>query len=1051
MSTEAQHASAMTVPLIREETAMNSHLSMMVITLSTMVSLGAAFAADVLTYGYDNLRTGANTSEVLLNPPNVNTGTFGKIFEYDVDPGSAVLAQPLVVTYIGSERRNIVIVATTANCIYAFDADLRSATAPLRECATTSNALLWSRKLGNAAAWGIMSTPVIDRTRSTVYAVAHANASPLPVFRLHGLDLLTGQDRVNSPVVIEGFVTLESGKSVSFEAAWIDPNRHGPYDLQVQRPGLALASGQVIVAFGTPGDRELSHGWVFAYDAITLRRSGIFCTTCATTAYSRNARYVPSQPVSIDGTLVQLADDVNIANTPGTNYLKSSCAPENRDQDRNRAGPGGGIWQSGRAPAVDSQGNVYFQTGNKLSCQINTPHKQNQWAGVDALNIYSNRNGIFDTSESLIRLDVANGISLNGWFRPRNWRTLDYRDLDLGGSGPLLIPGSNTIITGGKEHVIYAIDGGQLEGNLSRYLEKTKTPVNSCDLTGTKDPHVMCDADVQAAAPDASIQPGVLQSFVADSDLNQDPDGNQRVENIKHIMTGPVLWSNTEGTSLYIWIEDDVLRRYSLTGGTFANCNPLSSADPRAAMASHRCVAALEQSSPAARTIGHPGAALSISSNGAEPASGIVWAYTNLAQTPPNTPPPGFPPCPPSGIPGLPLWCEPYGILYAYDARTLQRLWSSEQIPLKDRIERFIHFSPPVVANGRVYVSGGLDARVFVFGLKNFADQQEHVFYRGSDGAVNHIFWDGSFHHDQWSSLAGAPVAAGDPATMLTGTQQHVFYRGRDGAINHITWDGAYHYDQWTALAGAPPAAGNPAAIATGGQQHIFYRGADGAVNHIFWDGSFHYDQWTSQAGAPPAAGNPAAVLTNGQQHIFYRGTDGVINHIFWDGSFHYDPWTTLAAAPPALGDPSVLVTNGQQHVFYRGAEGVIHHIFWDGTFHHDQWTSNAGAPPALGDPIASNANGQQHVFYRGMDGAISHIFWDGTFHFDPWSSLSGAPTAVGDPATLVTTGQQHAFYLGGDGSINHIVWDGQFRFDQWNLSAVAAKAAGNPATLVTP
>ena len=125
---------------------MNSHLSMMVITLSTMVSLGAAFAADVLTYGYDNLRTGANTSEVLLNPPNVNTGTFGKIFEYDVDPGSAVLAQPLVVTYIGSERRNIVIVATTANCIYAFDADLRSATAAPRECASTSNALLWSPK-----------------------------------------------------------------------------------------------------------------------------------------------------------------------------------------------------------------------------------------------------------------------------------------------------------------------------------------------------------------------------------------------------------------------------------------------------------------------------------------------------------------------------------------------------------------------------------------------------------------------------------------------------------------------------------------------------------------------------------------------------------------------------------------------------------------------------------------------------------------------------------------------------------------------------------------
>src|SRR5262249_49557873 len=70
---------------------------------------------------------------------------------------------------------------------------------------------------------------------------------------------------------------------------------------------------------------------------------------------------------------------------------------------------------------------------------------------------------------------------------------------------------------------------------------------------------------------------------------------------------------------------------------------------------------------------------------------------------------------------------------------------------------------------------------------------QQHIFYRDTDGAINHIVWDGpsqSFHFDQWTVAAGAPPAAGDPATMVTPNQQHVFYRGADGGINHIVWDG---------------------------------------------------------------------------------------------------------------------------------------------------------------------------------------------------------------------------------------------------------------------
>jgi hypothetical protein len=72
---------------------------------------------------------------------------------------------------------------------------------------------------------------------------------------------------------------------------------------------------------------------------------------------------------------------------------------------------------------------------------------------------------------------------------------------------------------------------------------------------------------------------------------------------------------------------------------------------------------------------------------------------------------------------------------------------------------------------------------------------------------------------DQWTSRTNAPLAAGDPATMVTPNQQHVFYRGTDGAINHVFYDSVANklfFDQWTSSANAPHAAeGRPATMVT--------------------------------------------------------------------------------------------------------------------------------------------------------------------------------------------------------------------------------------------
>ena len=52
-----------------------------------------ASTIDVITYHYDNLRTGQNAKETILTPANVNSAQFGKLGEFTV--AGKVDAQPL--------------------------------------------------------------------------------------------------------------------------------------------------------------------------------------------------------------------------------------------------------------------------------------------------------------------------------------------------------------------------------------------------------------------------------------------------------------------------------------------------------------------------------------------------------------------------------------------------------------------------------------------------------------------------------------------------------------------------------------------------------------------------------------------------------------------------------------------------------------------------------------------------------------------------------------------------------------------------------------------
>ena len=228
----------------------------------------------VRTQHNDNARSGATLVETRLTPRAVETATFGLVYDRNVDGG--IVAQPLYVRGVetaGHGRRNLILVATETNWVYAFDADDRSPDPDTRP--------LFSRQLAASGRIrpaicdetpsqrvGITGTPVVDDAGTTMYLVARDSNDNQ--YTLHALDLGSFEER-RPPIRIAAEIT--DGSGVVFDAT-----------CQRNRPALLLADGVVYLAFGSLGcDRDCAgapyRGWVLGYRAADLAPSGRFCTS----------------------------------------------------------------------------------------------------------------------------------------------------------------------------------------------------------------------------------------------------------------------------------------------------------------------------------------------------------------------------------------------------------------------------------------------------------------------------------------------------------------------------------------------------------------------------------------------------------------------------------------------------------------------------------------------------------------------------------------------------------------------------------------------------
>src|SRR5487761_2299629 len=352
--------------------------------------------ADTLQMSSDNLQTGWYPDQPQLTPSAVTGGGFGQIFNTTLSPaGGQVYAQPLV-------SHGTVLAVTEGDYAYGLNA--------------ATGVQVWANNYGPAASpavnpntgevcgdfgagIGITGTPVIDPSSDTAYFVAARNsgAGGSTQYFMEAANVQTGAAPSNWPsggVLIQGHADNDVSTVFSGE-------------FQGQRPGLVLVNGVVYVAFGAQCD------------------------------------FVPAT-----GTFTGWLIGVSISSASITTMWAAETGGLN----------GGGIWQSGGAPVVDSQGNIFVATGNNMAGGVPAPGP-----GTRPISAYA---------ETVVKLSTSGPtLAPVDWFMPSDAQTLNSGDLDFGSGGPTALPASmgtpqepNVILQVGKEGLLYALNRDHLGG-----------------------------------------------------------------------------------------------------------------------------------------------------------------------------------------------------------------------------------------------------------------------------------------------------------------------------------------------------------------------------------------------------------------------------------------------------------------------------------------------------------------------------------------------------------------------------------------------------------
>jgi hypothetical protein len=382
------------------------YLNLLVVCLAF---LSSSFAQQPFSTSHaDNTRSNANTNETLLAPSNVNKYSFGHLFSAPVD--YVVMAQPLYVPNVNIPNqgtRNVIYVATQADSVYAIDADTGAQLwyASMLDGGTTASGK--NLPCGTAAGFyqeGIIGTPVIDPSTTpnpTMYLVAKTVVNGTVQHHLHALDITTGNDLPNSPVLIQATSVSNSDAANNYKPhVTTFDSLH-----QKNRPGLLLLNGVLYLGFGSNYCNDSNTGWVLSYDEATLTQQAVFNT-------------------SPDWGLTS-------------------------------------IWQAGSGLAADDEGNIFFETAESGSHGYDVPNGGQTYCNsvvklspndIDVIDYAGNQYNQYAVADYFTPWYVA---FLNS----------DDLDLSSTGAIMLPDqngPYQHELIAGGKEGVVYVLNRDQM-------------------------------------------------------------------------------------------------------------------------------------------------------------------------------------------------------------------------------------------------------------------------------------------------------------------------------------------------------------------------------------------------------------------------------------------------------------------------------------------------------------------------------------------------------------------------------------------------------------
>jgi len=468
----------------------------------------------------------------------------------------------------------------------------------------------------------------------------------------------------------------------------------------------------------------------------------------------------------------------------------------------------------------------------------------------------------------------------------------------------------------------------------------------------------------------------------------------------------PVFWNSPAyGPAIYVWPAGDPLKVFRLVNGVFVT--PASAQGTVLAPG------------------GMPGGMLSLSANGSAPGTGILWATLSRSGDANHTSRPG--------------------ILRAFDASNVTReLWNSQQNATRDTLGLFSKFSPPTIADGKVFVAT-LSNKLVVYGLIGpAAGNTAPVVTAGADrsmASTGTITLTGTATDDgnpippgalttTWSLVSGPGlVSFGAPGSTTTTA---TFTVPGAHTIRLTAFDGEASSSDDVVVTVDPPAGAGTGLLAQ------YFNDAGSGISFTALaltrtDPTVDFD-WANAAPAPLVQADNFSVRWSGELLAPVTGTytlttasdEGV--RLYVDGQLLVDNWVDHTLA---TNSSTVSLAAGQRYAirmdFYERGGPATARLSWtypgQSTQIVPQWFLYP-APP-INQPPAVNAGTDQTIFLPSGASLVGTARDDGlpspVTLTTTWSKISGREDSDGGtvvfanpnaPTTTVTFGANGIYVL---------------------------------------